>query len=193
MNWLDYILIAILFFSVVQSFRRGFSREIIGVAAMFSAFILAMWFYGLAGSLVSPYVSSVRTANMIGFFIVVIVVLIAGAIVGWIVSRFLRTVGLSFFDRLLGAAFGFIRGLLISMALLTAWTAFGAQTAAGAASGAVVHSRIAPYVLGASRLFVAVAPMELKQSFRRYYSQARSIWQGSRGQTDQSTRGDSEL
>jgi membrane protein required for colicin V production len=192
-NWLDYILLAILLFSVVQSFRRGLSREIIGLAAMFFAFILAMWFYGLAGSLVSPYVSSARTANMIGFFIVVIAVLTAGAIAGWIVSRFLRTVGLSFFDRLLGAAFGFVRGLLISMALLTAWTAFGAQTPAGAASGAVVNSRIAPYVLGASRLFVAVAPMDLKQSFRRYYSQVRSIWQSNRGQTDQGARRDSEL
>jgi membrane protein required for colicin V production len=192
-NWLDYILLAILLFSVVQSFRRGFSREIIGLAAMFFAFILALWFYGLAGSLVSPYVSSARTANMIGFFIVVIAVLMAGAIAGWIVSRFLRTVGLSFFDRLLGAAFGFVRGLLISMALLTAWTAFGAQTPAGAASGAVVNSRIAPYVLGASRLFVAVAPMDLKQSFRRYYSQVRSIWRSNRGQTDQGARRDSEL
>jgi membrane protein required for colicin V production len=192
-NWLDYILLAILLFSVAQSFRRGFSREIIGLAAMFFAFILAMWFYGLAGSLVSPYVSSARTANMIGFFIVVIAVLMIGAVAGWIVSRFLRTVGLSFFDRLLGAAFGFMRGLLISMALLTAWTAFGAQTAPGAASDAVVHSRIAPYVLGASRLFVAVAPMDLKQSFRRYYSQARSIWQGSREHNDQGAHGDSEL
>jgi membrane protein required for colicin V production len=188
-NWLDYVFLGILFFSVIQSFRRGFSREIIGVAAMFFAFIVAMWFYGLAGSLVSPYVSSARTANMIGFFMVVIGVLMVGAIVGWIVSRFIRTVGLSFFDRLLGAAFGFVRGVLISMALLTAWTAFGAQTNAGAASDAVLHSRFAPYVLSASRLFVAVAPMDLKQSFRHYYSQAKSIWQGNGRQTDQARAG----
>jgi membrane protein required for colicin V production len=178
-NWLDYLLIAILLFSVVQSFRRGFSREIIGVAAMFFAFVLAMWFYGLAGSVVSPWVSSARTANMIGFFLVVVAVLLLGALVGWIVSRLLRTVGLSFFDRALGAAFGCVRGTLIAMALLTAWTAFGEHAAAGAASGAVVHSRIAPYVLSASRLFVAVAPMDLKQSFHRYYSQAKSFWQSS--------------
>lgn len=179
MNWLDYVLIAILLFSAVQSFRRGFSREIIGLAATFFAFMLAMWFYGLAGSVVSPWVSSARTANMIGFFMVIIAVLLLGAAVGWIVSRFLRTVGLSFFDRLLGAAFGLMRGVLISMVLLTAWTAFGAQTMAGAGSRAVVHSRIAPFVLGASRLFVAAAPMDLKQSFRRYYSQIESIWHGS--------------
>ncbi len=184
MNWLDYLLLAILLISAIQSFRRGFSREIIGLAAMFFAFVLALWFYALAGSLVCPWVSSTRTANMIGFFLVVIAVLLIGALVGWIVSRFLRTVGLSFFDRLLGAAFGCIRGVILAMALLTAWMAFGAQ-AGGAASGAVVHSRIAPYVLGASRLFVAIAPMDLKQSFHRYYSQAKSFWQSNeRGRKD---------
>ena len=188
MNWLDYLLIAILLFSAIQSFRRGFSREIIGLAAMLFAFVLAMWFYGLAGSLVSPWVSSARTANMIGFFLVVLAVLLLGAVVGWIVSRFLRTVGLSFFDRLLGACFGCLRGALVAMALLTAWTAFGEQATAGAASGAVVHSRIAPYVLSASRLFVAVAPMDLKQSFRRYYSQARQFWRNNEKQ-----RKDSDL
>jgi membrane protein required for colicin V production len=187
-NWLDYLLLGILLLSVIQSFRRGFSREIIGLAAMFFAFVLAMWFYGLAGSLVTPWVSSVRTANMIGFFLVVLAVLLLGALAGWIVSRFLRTVGLSFFDRLLGAAFGCIRGTLIAMALLTAWTAFGSQATGGAASGAVVHSRIAPYVLGASRVFVAIAPMDLKQSFHRYYSQARSLWQSS-----ETRRKDSDL
>lgn len=188
MNWLDYVLIAILGLSMVQSFRRGFSREIVGVAATFFAFMLAMWFYGLAGSFVTPYVSSVRTANMIGFFIVVIAVLLMGAIAGWIVSRFVRTIGLSFFDRMLGAAFGFARGLLMSMALLTAWMAFGAQTMAGAGSSAVVHSRIAPYVISASRVFVALAPMDLKQNFRRYYSQVKSIWQDS-----ERSRKDAEL
>ena len=42
-------------------------------------------------------------------------------------SRFLRTIGLSFFDRLLGAGFGLVRGLLIAIALLTAFMAFGPQ------------------------------------------------------------------
>ncbi len=193
MNWLDYVLIAILLFSAIQSFRRGFSREIIGLAAMFFAFLLAMWFYGMAGSLVSPYVGSPATANMIGFFLVVIAVLLLGALVGWIVSRFLRTVGLSFFDRLLGAAFGVVRGLLISMALLTAWMAFGSQRPGGVGSRAVVHSQIAPYVLGASRIFVAAAPMDLKQSFHRYYSQIQSIWDGRSGNSNGAPGKDAEL
>src|SRR5580698_484090 len=127
MNWLDYALLAILLFSVAMSARKGFSREIIGLAAALFALVLGMWFYGLAGSFLLPYLSSARVANLAGFLLVVFAVLLLGGMIGWIVSRFLRTIGLSFFDRLLGAAFGFVRGLLIAVALLTAWMAFGPQ------------------------------------------------------------------
>jgi membrane protein required for colicin V production len=188
-NWLDYVLLAIVLGSVIMSVRKGFSREVIGLAAALAALVLGMWFYGLAGSFLIPYVSSLRVANLIGFLLVVFAVLICGGLLGWIVSRFLRTIGLSFFDRLLGAAFGFARGVLIAIALLTAFMAFGptvesksadskatdAMTASSSVVNAsVVNSRFAPYVLDASHTFVAIAPMELKSSFRRQYEQVKA-------------------
>ncbi len=79
LNWLDIVVIAVLAFSTVQSFRKGFSREIVGLAASLFALVLAMWFYGLAGSYVQPYVGSTTTANLIGFALVVIGVLLAAS------------------------------------------------------------------------------------------------------------------
>jgi membrane protein required for colicin V production len=174
-NWLDYVLIAILLFSVVMSARKGFSREIIGLGAAFLALLLAMWFYGLAGSFLIPYVSSTRVANLIGFLLVVFAVLVCGWLLALVVHRFLRTVGLSFFDRFLGAAFGLLRGLLIAMALLTAFMAFGPQVDSNTVSASMLNSRIAPYVLDASHIIITVAPMELKSSFRKQYAQVKSM------------------
>jgi membrane protein required for colicin V production len=179
-NWLDFVLIAILLCSVLMSARKGFSREIIGLASALFALVLGMWFYGLAGSFLIPYVSSPRVANLIGFLLVVLAVLLCGGILGWIVSRFLRTIGLSFLDRLLGAAFGLVRGLLIAISLLTAFLAFGPEVDAKTVSSSVVHSRIAPYVLAASHTFVAIAPMELKSSFRKQYAQVKSALESGR-------------
>lgn len=194
MNWLDWVLIAILLFFAALSARRGLAREIIGLAATVAALVLGMWFYGTAGTFVAPYVGSERIANLIGFLLVVFGVMLCGSFLGWVVSRFLKTIGLSFFDRLLGAGFGLLKGLVVAVALLTAFVAFGPVIAAGSgiadANGAdhdksmnqnegaplpaVVHSRIAPYVLEASRLAVAIAPMELKSSFRKQYDGVKS-------------------
>jgi membrane protein required for colicin V production len=174
MNWLDIVLLIILLVSMLLSARKGFSREIVGMAAAVLALVLGMWFYGLAGSFLQPYVSSARLANLIGFLLVVFAVMLLGGIVGWIVNRFLRTIGLSFFDRLLGAAFGLVRGMLVAIALLTAYMAFGPEVDSKTVSASVLHSRIAPYVLDASHLAVAIAPMELKSSFSKQYAQLKS-------------------
>ncbi len=174
MNWLDYLLIAILLVSAVMSARKGFSREIIGLAAAFFALLLGMWFYGLAGSYFAPYTRSPELANLIGFFIVFVAVLLAGAALGWIVNRFIRTVGLSFFDRVLGAVFGAVRGLLIAMTLLTAVMAFSPYLESEPGSSAVVHSHIAPFVLDASHAVVAMAPMEFKSGFQKEYAALKS-------------------
>lgn len=174
MNWLDIVLILILALSTLHSLRRGFSREVVGLAASLAALVLGMWFYGLAGFYIAPYVGSTRTANLLGFVAVVLVVMITGGVIGWIVNRFIRTIGLSFFDRLLGACFGLAKGTLIAIAILTAFIAFGPRADANPTPEAVVHSRIAPYILEASRAFVAIAPMDLKQSFHERYLLVRS-------------------
>jgi membrane protein required for colicin V production len=175
LNWLDYLLIVVLALSMLQSFRRGFSREFIGLGAAIAALVLGMWFYGSAGSLVKRWLtlSSDRAADFIGFLLIVFSVLLLGAIVGSIVRRFVKAVGLSFFDRLLGACFGFARGALVAIALLTGYIAFGPRSESGTAPSAVVHSQIAPYLMKVSSVFVDAAPMELKRNFREVYNVAQ--------------------
>ena len=176
MNWLDWVLVVLLAFSIFTSFRKGFSRELIELISMIVALFCGLWFYGSAGALLEPYVKSSGVAHFCGFLIVFIGVLIAGAIIGMLFSRLVKVAGLSFFDRILGAGFGAVRGLLMSVALIVAIVAFTPSTG-DAAPNAVVHSRLAPYVIDTAHLFASVAPRELKDSFRKHYGQVKSIWQ----------------
>lgn len=100
-------------------------------------------------------------------------VLVLGAIVGRVLRRMMKVVGLSFVDRLLGACFGIVRGVLISIAVVLALLAF---TPGKSPPDAVVHSRVAPYVIDAARVCSAVAPRELKDGFRKSYEQMKTIW-----------------
>jgi membrane protein required for colicin V production len=177
MNWLDLVLFLILLLSTVSAARRGFSREVVGIAAAVIGLVCGIWFYGLAGSFLLPYVSSPQVANFIGFFIVFTGFLILGTIVSAIIRRFVKTVGLSWFDRLLGAVFGLVRGTLLGLAVITALVAFAPAVAAGSAPAAVAESRIAPYILAGANFLIAIAPREMKDSFHIHYEQLKTFWE----------------
>lgn len=176
MNWLDIVLFLILLLSTLSAARRGFSREVIGIGAAIVGLIGGIWFYGLAGSFLLPYVSSPQVANFIGFFIVFVACVILGSIVSAIVQRFMQTVGLSWFDRLLGAVFGLGRGALLGLGVIIALVAFAPAVAADSAPAAVAQSRIAPYVLAGANFLVSIAPKEMKDGFRLHYGQLKAFW-----------------
>jgi membrane protein required for colicin V production len=173
MNWLDVVLLILLAGSIVTSFSAGLTREVVGLISMIAALMLAIWFYGSAGAVLLPYVSSPGIAHFCGFLMVFCAVLIVGALLGRLLGRFIKVAGLSFVDRVLGAGFGVVRGLLISIALILALLAF---TPGKSPPNAVVDSRVAPYVIDAARVFAAMAPHELKDGFRKSYEQVRTIW-----------------
>jgi membrane protein required for colicin V production len=173
MNWLDVILLLIVGVSVLTSFRKGLSREIIGLASVVIGLLLGIWFYGTAAIYLKPFVSSPTAAKIAGFFLVFALVLFAGAIARFIMGKFLRVTRLSIVDHLLGAGFGAARGLLIAVALLTGVMAFARE---GKPPSAITSSRLAPYVSQGARVVAAIAPHELKEGFRKTYAEAKSAW-----------------
>src|ERR1700761_1979649 len=160
MNWLDVLLALIVVISVISSFRKGLSREIIGLASVLLGLLLGLWFYGTAAIYLQPYFGSPLAAKLAGFFLVFTLVFLAGVFVRFVVGKFLRVTKLSIVDHLLGAGFGAARGLLIAVALLTGIMAFARD---GRPPDAVTQSRLAPYVSDGARIFVAIAPHELKE------------------------------
>jgi membrane protein required for colicin V production len=175
-SWLDIVILIVMALSVLSAVRKGFSREVIGLAASVFGLILGLWFYGSASVYFEPYVSSPEIAKFLGFGAVFLAVLSAGALLGWVVSRFLKKTGLSWVDRSLGAAFGIVRGLLFSLALVTIMVAFAPGSSAASPPSAVVQSRLAPYVMEASHVLTAIAPHDLKTEFQKRYDQVKQQW-----------------
>jgi membrane protein required for colicin V production len=173
MNWLDVVLVLILAVSVYASFRKGLSREVIGLVTVVLALVLGLWFYGTAASYLSRHVASRQAASLAGFLLVFFGVLLLGGLVSYIAGKFLKVTGLSIVDHTLGAVFGLARGFIVAVALVTAAMAF---SQGDRPPDAVVHSRLAPYVLDGARVAAAMAPHELKQGFRKRYAQVKAIW-----------------
>ena len=151
-------------------------REIIGFTATIAGLVLAFWFYGVAGSVLEPFLNSHRLASLLGFILVFAAVVLAGSVTSRILNKFLKATGLSIPDRLLGAVFGLIRGGAICLALLTAFIAWSPHDEDAVAPAAVANSQIAPVLTEASRAAVSMAPMELRQSFQEGYALLDKAW-----------------
>jgi membrane protein required for colicin V production len=83
--------------------------------------------------------------------------MIVSALIGRALHRTADAIGLGFFDRLLGAGFGFVRGCLLGVAILMSATAFLPKT------DWIENSHLAPYFLAGVHAVSFVVPHDLQQ------------------------------
>jgi len=171
-TWIDVLLLLVIGFSVLSGFMAGFARVGIGFAATILGILCGFWFYGIAAEPLLDYVSSRTIANLVGFFIIFIGVVLIGAVVSRVLARFFKWVGLSWFDRLLGSAFGLMRGALIAVALATVLLAFAPKPP----PRSIVESKTMPYVIDASNILAALTPHEVKDAFRETKEKLKKLW-----------------
>ena len=172
MNWLDGLLIGVFVISLIAGFGRGLIRESIGLAALVLGVIFGVRLYGDVADFLGRWVVDTRIASILGFLIVLSAFSIAGAIVGRIIAGSLHTVGVGWLDRLAGAGFGAVRGVLLAIALLMILMAFPSEHT----KSAIVSSRLAPGVAAASHALSTWTPPELKEAFARNYEEVRRAW-----------------
>jgi membrane protein required for colicin V production len=171
---IDWLVVIVVLISVIFAAMKGFVRELIGLGSIVLAFLLASWFYT---SVAEPLKGVVKTENLAlfcGFSIVFLGTLIAGILVAWLVSTFMKFARLQWFDRCLGALFGLVRGWLLGGIIFVGLTTFNIQVSS------VRNSELAPYFLPASRMFALVTPSEFKVRFRSGYEAIERWWKEQR-------------
>ncbi|HEX3569954.1 MAG TPA: CvpA family protein [Acidobacteriaceae bacterium] len=158
-NYFDWTLVAIVIVSMGLAFRRGLVRAIFGLLGFIGGFLMATWFYTDVGEwvLACRIKMSVQTARIVAFVAIVLVMAILIDQAGRFLQRFLRTVGLGLFDRVLGMAFGFARGCMLAIAVLMLATTVLPQ------SDAVANSALTPYLFAVSHDVSFLVPEYLQE------------------------------
>ena len=167
---LDWFVVAILAYSIVMSAVRGFVREVLGLVTVVSALFLAAWFYDELAGVFKDVVTSENIALFFGFSIIFAGVLIVGFTAIWLVYRVMKVAHVEWFDRILGGAFGFVRGWLIAAVIFLGFTAFGIR------ADAVRNSELSPYFLAGSRAVASMTPFDLKARFMVGYEEVERWW-----------------
>jgi membrane protein required for colicin V production len=172
MNYLDYIIGAIMLGALITGFRRGFARTIVGMITLVAATLGSIWMYGTAATFFLDYVSHKAIAGFIGFIVVFGLISAIGSIIGWVAQKAVKAAGLGWLDRMMGAGVGFLQSLLVAIALVMAITAFSRNPP----PQSVVESQLAPYVIGASGVLAEMAPRELRDGFNDSYAKIKKSW-----------------
>jgi membrane protein required for colicin V production len=158
-NWLDYILAAIIVASVVSAIIKGFVQELLSLASVLIGLVVAAFGYSRAALWFDDLTKSHEIALGLGFLVLFLGVLLAGALVGIVARKLIKTAGIQGFNRFLGGIFGLVRGLLVDAILLMAMLAFAIKP------DAVRQSALAPYVTTGTRVIAFIMPGSLRAQF----------------------------
>jgi|SRR5581483_680540 len=172
-NWFDIVLVLIILWSIFAGLRAGFARVVVGFVSTIAAFLVGFWCYRMMAAKLMPWLKTPAAANVAGFLILFIGVLIVGALIGALLSRLLHWIGLSWFNRLLGGVAGFFRGVVVIAAIAGIFVAFSPSPT----PDFLARSRVLPYVSEVAWWLVDLAPRQLKDAYDEEMQNLRRYWE----------------
>ncbi|MDO8320621.1 CvpA family protein [Rhodoferax sp.] len=141
---LDWVFAVVLLMSVLLGAWRGLVFEVLSLLSWVAAFVLAQW---LALD-VAQYLPMSGASDMVrygaGFLLVFIATAMFGGLLASLLKKLMASVGLRPVDRVLGAAFGAVRGVLLLLlgTLLAAMTPVKSSAAWQESKGVVISMSV---------------------------------------------------
>jgi membrane protein required for colicin V production len=159
MTILDWIICALVLFSVITAAIQGFFSEALTMGGLVVGYIVAAWQYHRLAEWFESFLKNPWLAEIVGFLIIFFAILLLFSLAARVARWIMKEAGLSGFDRFLGALLGLLRGGLMVAVILMGMTAFEP------ASTLLHDSELAPYFLVIGRAAIWLAPTELRARF----------------------------
>lgn len=160
MTIVDWIIVVVVAGAVLAGIARGFFRSAFSLAGLVVGVALASWNYWRFGGLIKPIVHSAEVANAIAFLIIALLVMAVAAIVGSLLAKLFEKVGLGCLDRMAGAIFGLVEGLIFVTICILVTVAFFPRTQW------LTEARLPRYFFGALHVSIRVTPPRLSDRVR---------------------------
>ena len=157
----DWIIVVVLAAAVLAGIARGFFRSAFSLAGLIVGLALAAWNYWRVAVILKPMIHSVEVANAVAFLVIALLVMVVAAILGSILAKLFEKVGLGCLDRLGGAVFGFVEGIVFVTICLLVTVAFFPETVW------LTEARLPRYFFGALHVSVHVTPSRLGDRVRK--------------------------
>jgi membrane protein required for colicin V production len=144
MHWLDLVIVAVIAWLTFTAFSRGLIREVVTLVALIGGAIVAGAFYDELSANLEFLISDTTTRNLLSFGALLAGILVLGQLVAGAMRKTAHLFMLGPFDHLGGAAFGFVKGIILVEVALIAVSVFPASEAV---ADAIDESTLAPVFL----------------------------------------------
>ena len=118
LNALDWALVVLVGVSTAMAFLRGLIRSLVSAFGVLLGIVLAAWYAPALADVLSQWIPQSELAEISAFLLILVGTYLVAALLGRVLRGAAKAVGLGFFDRLGGAAFGFGRAVLVLAAVL---------------------------------------------------------------------------
>jgi membrane protein required for colicin V production len=143
MNWLDFAIIFIIVVIVLGAYAAGLIREGVTLAAAIAGIVVAGLLYDNLATDILVFMDDEDAAQAIAFMILAGAVYLFGQIVAIMLNKTASLLMLGWADRIGGAFFGFIKGLIVVQVMLILFAAYPSLNL----NAAVAQSELASYFI----------------------------------------------
>lgn len=112
----DWILISVLAVSLVIGAWRGLVYEVLSVVGWIASFYVAQWLAPRVAVMLPIQSASESLRYAAAFLLVFVIALFTSGLISFLFKKVVTAVGLRPVDRILGAAFGVVRGMILLLA-----------------------------------------------------------------------------
>jgi membrane protein required for colicin V production len=160
MNYVDIAIVAIVAWFTFSAFSAGIIREIVTIVGVALGIVLAGLFYQDLAADVKLAVDNDNTANIIAFLVIFGACVLAGQLAGMLLKTTASLLMLGTFDHLLGAGFGFLKGMAIveiGLIVFVTFPAFGLKEH-------IRDSMFGPMFLDGIPVLLRILPVEFRNA-----------------------------
>ena len=156
MNWLDVIVVLIVAWFTFAAFWAGLIREVVTIVGVALGIVLAGFFYQDLADDVKLVIDTDNAPPIIAFLLIFGACTLAGQLAAMVLKQTASLLMLGTFDHLLGAVFGFVKGIAIVEILMILFVTFPAL----GLKDAIDESLFGPLFLDGIPFLLKILPSE---------------------------------
>jgi membrane protein required for colicin V production len=172
MNILDIVIIVIVGFCLLRGAFRGIVKEVSSIVGVLAGFYGAYTYYKPVAGMLASFITSSEYQNIAAFLVIFGGVFAAVSALGILIKMLLKVVFLGWVDRLCGAVFGFLKGVMICSVILMALTSFLSKN-----DSIVKNAKLAPFIAPVSQVFAGFSSREMNKTYMTKIHSLRDFWE----------------